>query len=129
MYEHIVVEQVRQFGQTSRIEACRRSFSLADDDTAAQSSAVGVDPVVGHFHVVSPTVEEDTSAALGTVGEAQAIDARRVAQEVGRVKRRFRIAIAQTIVVTIVRGRAGEAVERNAIGIAGRVAVSRIVVL
>ena len=45
---------------------------------------VVVDPVVGDFQVVCPAVDEDAAAALGAVGDAQAVDARRVAVEVAR---------------------------------------------
>ena len=44
-----------------------------------ESVPVVVDTVVGDLDVVSPAVHEDAAAALGTVGDAQAVDARRVA--------------------------------------------------
>ncbi len=57
-------------------------FTLADVDAARQRSGVVVDPVVGDLQVMPPAVDEDAAAALGAVGDAQAVNARRVALEV-----------------------------------------------
>ncbi len=61
-----------------------RMFALADGDAAGQCSLVVVDAVVGDLEVVAPAVDQDAAAALGTVGDGQAVDARRVAPEVAR---------------------------------------------
>ena len=47
-------------------------------------AGIAVDPVVGDLQVMRPAVHEDAAAALRAVGDAQAIDARRVALEVAR---------------------------------------------
>ena len=52
---------------------------------AREGSAIVVDPVVGDFHVMVPGMQPDTAAALRTVGEGQAIEARWVAKEVAGV--------------------------------------------
>ncbi len=62
----------------------RREFALADVDAARERSGVVVDAVVGDLQVVAPGVDEDAAAALRAVGDAQAVDARRVALEVAR---------------------------------------------
>ena len=62
----------------------RREFALADVDAAGERSGVVVYAVVGDLQVMTPGVDEDAAAALGTVADAQTVDAGRIAQEVAR---------------------------------------------
>ena len=66
------------------LEIAVAEFALADLDTARQRSVVVANSVVGDFEVMSPAVDENAAAALGTVGDQQAIDPRRIALEVAR---------------------------------------------
>ncbi len=59
-------------------------FPLADRDAARQCSLVVVNAIVGDFQVVGPSVYVDAAASLGTVGNRQAVNARRVALEAAR---------------------------------------------
>ena len=61
-------------------------FALADDDTAAYGAGVVVDAVVGNFEIVAPAVYIDSAAALRAVGDAQPVNARRIALEVTGVR-------------------------------------------
>ena len=63
-----------------------RKFALAYGDTARQRSLIVVDAIVGDFQVMRPRVYEDATTSLGTVGDGQAVDARRVAYEIARVQ-------------------------------------------
>src|SRR5213078_1092813 len=92
------VEAVRQLkisdkaalaGSGSRVggapcEVRGRKFTLPDVDPARERSGVVVDPVVGDLQVMAPAVHEDGAAALGAVGDAQAVDAGRIAPEAAR---------------------------------------------
>ena len=61
------------------MEVRRSKFALADADAARERSGIVVDAVVGDLQVMRPAVHEDAAAALGAVGDAQPVDARRVA--------------------------------------------------
>src|SRR5580704_14718530 len=64
------------------LEVTVAEFALADLDAPGQRSIVIANAVVGNFDVMTPAVDEDAAAALGTIGDNQPIDARRVAVEV-----------------------------------------------
>ena len=113
MHVDIVVEQERQLRETGHIVSRRWRLGLADDDTAAECAAIVEDAVVGDFQIMAPTVYEDATAPLGTIGNAQTIDPRWVAQEVGDVELGRGVAVAQTIVEPIVGDCTGTAVERD----------------
>ena len=59
-----------------------RELAVADGDAAGQRAVVGADARVGDFQVVVPAVRADRAAALRAVDHGDAVDARRVAQEV-----------------------------------------------
>src|SRR2546427_12379044 len=90
MHVHIGVVQVRAnlaigIDERTPVNSTIRwihKLSLADGDASGRSPAIGEDPVVGDFQVMVPAVGEDSSAALRTVGEADAIDARWIAKEI-----------------------------------------------
>src|SRR3989440_299537 len=65
-----------------------RKFALADADTARVGAGVVGDPVVRDLQLMSPAVHEDAAATLRAVLDGQAVDARRVAIEVARVRMR-----------------------------------------
>ena len=96
---HVHVEAVRQLRDRLRCWSGRsperrsprprhqvggREFTLAYVDAAGKRSSVAVDPVVGDLQVMTPAVDEDAAAALGAVGDAQAVDAGRDCTEVAR---------------------------------------------
>ncbi len=113
------------------IEARRRRLSVPNDDTAAKGSPIAEDPVIGDFQVIAPAMDENTTAALGTVGEADAVDSRWVTEIVGRVELGCGVAVPQPVVVTVVRRCASVGVEVDAAALS-RVrgaAVGSIVVL
>src|SRR6266576_531819 len=66
------------------LDVSRRIFALTDVDAARKRSSVADDPVVADLQVMPPAVDEDSAATLGTVGDAQAVNARRVACVVAR---------------------------------------------
>src|SRR5512135_3940931 len=70
-------------------------LALVDGDAACQRSMVAVDTVVGYLQVMAPAVHEDATAALRTVGDGDAVNARRVAQEVAGEIVAVRCAIGQ----------------------------------
>src|SRR5690348_5559991 len=64
-------------------------------------------PVIGNLQVVTPCVDEDAAAALGAVDHAEAVNARRIAEEVAGIR------------VVLVVARSHEAIlggQRNAAG-------------
>src|SRR5713101_9693704 len=66
------------------LDVCVSKFALADVDAARKRSSIAGNPVVGDLQVMPPAVDEDAAATLGTLGDAQAVDARRVAGVVAR---------------------------------------------
>ena len=79
---YVVVESERQFETTIRANCPIRNLNLADGDAAGQSSRVAANAVVGDFQVVIPAMGEDAAAALAAVGEGDAVNTRRAAEEV-----------------------------------------------
>ena len=71
----------------------RRCFTVAQVDGARQRAVVAVDAGVGDLEVVVPAVLEDGATALRAVDDAHAIDARRVALEVGGAVVGFRVPV------------------------------------
>ena len=59
-----------------------RELALADGDAAGERAVVAPDARVGDFQIMVPGMREDRSAALRAVDHAQAVDARRIAEEV-----------------------------------------------
>jgi hypothetical protein len=49
-------------------------FALTDPDAAGERAAIVADTVVGDFKVMAPAVNENAAAALGTVGDQQAVN-------------------------------------------------------
>src|SRR5205807_183526 len=113
------------------IEARRRRLGIADGDPTGNGSAIVVDAVVGDLQVVAEAVDENAATALRAVGEAHAVDTRRVAEEVGRIEHGCRVAVSQPVVIAVVRQGAGAAVEIDAAALScvQRAAVGGIVVL
>src|ERR1017187_5507185 len=68
------------------LEVRRTKFALADADAAGERTGIVEDPVVGDLQEMRPAVDEDAAAALGAVGDAQPIDAGRVANVIARVR-------------------------------------------
>src|SRR6266481_4942699 len=64
------------------LEVGRWEFTLTQVNAARKRAGIVVDPVVGNLQVMAPAVHKDAAAALRAVGDAQAIDARRIALEV-----------------------------------------------
>ncbi len=92
-----------------------RGFRLADGDTTRQRAGVGVNAVVGDFNGMVPAVDEDTAAALGTIRDAQTVNARRVAEEVARVDEHPRAGTrvpAITVVACVAVQRSADTVRR-----------------
>src|ERR1017187_8529007 len=71
---------------STALEVRRTEFALADADAAGERTGIIVDPVVGDLQEMRPAVDEDAAAALGTVGDTQPIDARRVANVIAGVR-------------------------------------------
>ncbi len=109
MHVHIFVEQERQLGGAG--DGPVGDLGLAYGEAAGEGSGIAEDPVIGDLHVVVPAVEEDAATALRAVGEAHAVDARRVAQEVARVFRAIGRAVGE---------RRANAVRRAVAGAGGR---------
>src|SRR6516165_6881719 len=78
------VSEVEWDGIAIGIGGRGRDLDLAKPHAAGDRSAIRVDPVVGDFDVVIPTVGVDAAARLA-IAEAHAINARRGAVEIGRV--------------------------------------------
>src|SRR5512135_606890 len=70
-------------------------LALVDGDTASQRSMVAVDTVVGYLQTMAPPVHEDATATLRTVGDGDAVNARRVAQEIAGEIIAVRCAVGQ----------------------------------
>src|SRR5438309_3001613 len=85
------VNRARLAGARSRVgraalDVAGRKFALAYVYTARQRAGIVVDAVVGDLQVMAPAMYEDTAAALRAVGDAQPVDARRIAPEAARVR-------------------------------------------
>ncbi len=86
MHIHIRVIAERNLGHAVRAAyGPVRHFHLANRDPPGERAGIAEDAVVGNLHVVVPAVQEDAATALGAVGEGNAIDARRVAEEVAGI--------------------------------------------
>ncbi len=68
---------------------------LPHGNAPCQRAGVARHAVVGNLHVVVPAVHEDPAAALRAVRERDAVDARRIAQEVARIRVAVRRAVGQ----------------------------------
>ena len=77
--------RVRQERLARATERDFRVFARTDRHAAGHRARVVVYAVVGNLQVVRVAVHEDATAALRTVADAQAVDARRIAIEVGRI--------------------------------------------
>src|SRR4051794_41829828 len=64
------------------IDIRHRIFAVTHIDAARQCSMVGRDTVVRNLQVVVPAMNEDSTAALRAVEDAETIDARRVSVEI-----------------------------------------------
>ena len=83
MHSRLIVEE-RWYEVVIRVDGRSWNLYLAEPDATGDGSAIGEDPVVGHFEVVIPAVRIDAAAGL-TIGEAHAIDTRCGAIEVTRL--------------------------------------------
>ncbi len=102
--------------QGAVIHVQRRCLAVAEIDAARQRAVVAEDAGVGHLEVVVPAMQEDAATTLRAVADREAIDARRVAQEVAgaivapgsarRAGRAIRRAVGQ--VDAAIRERAGD---------------------
>src|SRR4029077_5651786 len=79
----------------------RWRLAAAEVDATRQRTVVAEDAVVGHLEEGVPAMQEDSATTLRAVDDREAIDARRVTQEVTRA-----------VVTTSGAGRAGRAISR-----------------
>src|SRR5205085_7065470 len=89
------------------LEVRGRIFALADADTAGERAGVVGDPVVRDLQLMPPAVYPDAAATLRAVLDGQAVDARRVAIEVARVRIRCSPAPVARVGAAVHQDRAG----------------------
>ena len=81
MHVHVLIVEEGLLLAAS-VQVPHPELPLADGDAARERAGIAVDPVVGDLQVVVPGVHEDATTTLRAVGQREAVDARRVAQEV-----------------------------------------------
>ncbi len=98
------------------IEVGRRRLAITHVDAARERAVIGEHPRIGDLEVVRPAVDEHAAATLRAVGDADTIDTRRVAVEIGCVVvatvgsgRVVDVAIARGKIAAAIRERAGTA--------------------
>ncbi len=85
VHVHIGVVHERQLRHAIHIDGAVGRLHLPNGDATGERASVARHTGVGDLQVMVPAMHEDPAAALRAVGEGDAVDARRVAQEVARV--------------------------------------------